>query len=166
MKNKTNIVLIGLMGAGKTTVGKRLSALLGMAFTDCDENIERSFGKISDLFLKGEQHFRDLESRIVKSLSMLDNIIISTGGGVVLRPENMEALRKKGVVFYLKRPVKDIIKTVDLADRPLVRDNPEKLYKILEEREPLYMKYSDHIVDASDVKNAVMSIKSIWDKIS
>lgn len=166
MKNKTNIVLIGLMGAGKTTVGKRLSALLGMAFTDCDENIERSFGKISDLFLKGEQHFRDLESRIVKSLSMLDNIIISTGGGVVLRPENMEALRKKGVVFYLKRPVEDIIKTVDLADRPLVRDDPEKLYKILAEREHLYLKYSDHIIDSMDVKKAVMSIRSIWDKIS
>ncbi|MGI6621624.1 MAG: shikimate kinase [Clostridiaceae bacterium] len=166
MKTKTNIVLIGLMGSGKTTVGKKLASVLGMSFTDSDENIERSFGKISELFLKGEQHFRDIESKMVKCLSSLNNIIISTGGGVVLRPENMEALRKKGVVFYLKRPVEDIIESVDPADRPLIKDDPKALYRLFEEREPLYNKYCDYTIDATDIKNAIISIKSIWDKIS
>lgn len=166
MKSKTNIVLIGLMGVGKTTIGKRLASILDMSFTDSDENIERSFGKISDLFQEGEQHFRDLESKMIKCLSSLDNIIVSTGGGVVLRPENMEALRRKGVIFYLKRPVEDIVEAVDTKNRPLIKDNPEVLYKLFEEREPLYIKYSDYTIDVTDIKNAVISIKSIWDKIS
>lgn len=166
MKNKTNIVLIGLMGVGKTTIGKILSSMLDMQFTDCDENIERNFGRISDLFLKGEQHFRDIESKIVKCVSALDNVIISTGGGVVLRPENMEALKRKGVVFYLKRPVEDIIKSVDPSGRPLIKEGPEALYRLFEERDPLYNKYCDHVIDVTDINHAAISIKSIWDKIS
>lgn len=163
---KTNIILIGLMGVGKTTIGKKLASVLDMSFTDSDENIERSFGKISDLFLEGEQHFRDLESKMIRCLSSLDNIIMSTGGGVVLRPENMEALSRKGIIFYLKRSVEDIIKAVDTKDRPLIKDNPEALYRLFEEREPLYKKYCDYAIDATDIKNAVLSIKAIWDKIS
>lgn len=166
MKKKTNIVLIGLMGAGKTTIGKRLASALDMHFVDVDENIERNFGKISDLFKKGEQHFRELESEMVKRISTLDDVIISTGGGVVLRPGNMEALREKGVVFYLRRPVEEIIRTIDPTNRPLIRDDPEALYRLAEEREPLYIKFSDHIIDTSDMDKAVSSILSVWDKIS
>ena len=166
MKKKINIVLIGLMGAGKTTVGKKLASVLGMPFVDVDENIERNFGKISDLFKKGEQHFRDLESQMVKRISALDHVVISTGGGVVLRAENMEALKEKGVVFYLKRPVEDIIKTIDPTDRPLIRDNPAKLYRLADERESLYIMYSDYTIDASNIDKAISSILSVWDKIS
>ncbi len=163
---KTNIVLIGLMGVGKTTIGKRLSSVLDMSFTDSDENIEKSFGKISDLFLEGEQKFRDCESKIIRCLSSLENIIISTGGGVVLRPENMEALRRKGVIFYLKRPIEDILLSVNTKVRPLIKDNPEALYQLLEERDPLYSKYCDYVINTTDIKSAVLSIKAIWDKIS
>ncbi|MGI6085055.1 MAG: shikimate kinase [Acetivibrionales bacterium] len=163
---KTNIVLIGLMGAGKTTIGKKLSALLDMPFTDSDENIEKNYGSISDLFSIGEGHFRDIESKIIKSMSGLEDIIMSTGGGVVLRPSNMEALKQKGVVFYIKRSVEDILKTVETDTRPLISNNPEALFRLSEEREPLYNKYCDYIIDASDINKAVETIISIWTKIS
>ncbi|NLE25572.1 MAG: shikimate kinase [Clostridiaceae bacterium] len=163
---KTNIVLIGLMGAGKTTIGKILSAQLDMPFTDCDENIEKSYGNISDLFNKGENYFRDLESKMILRMAALDGVIMSTGGGVVLRPENMDVLKEKGVIFYIKRSVEDILKTVDPDTRPLIRNNPETLYKISAEREHLYNNYSDHVIDGSDINTAIKTIKSIWTKIS
>lgn len=163
---KTNIVLIGLMGAGKTTIGKKLSALLNMPFADSDENIEKNYGSISDLFLIGEDHFRDIESKIIKSMSSLDGVIMSTGGGVILRPSNIKALKHKGVIFYIKRSVEDILKTVETETRPLIKNNPEALYKLSEGREPLYNKYCDYVIDASDINNAVKTINSIWTKIS
>lgn len=163
---KTNIVLIGLMGAGKTTIGKRLAALLDMPFTDSDENIEKSYGSINDLFKPGEEHFRDIESKMIKSMAALDGVIMSTGGGVVLRSENMEALKEKGVIFYIKRPVEEILKSAETATRPLIKNNPEALYKISEEREPLYRKYCDYVIDGTDMEKAVKTICSIWSKIS
>lgn len=163
---KTNIVLIGLMGAGKTTIGKSLSSLLNMSFTDSDENIERSYGKINDLFNIGEDYFRNLESKMIINMASLDGVIMSTGGGVVLRPSNMEALKDKGVIFYIKRSVEDILKTVEIDTRPLLKNNPEALFKISEEREPLYNKYCDYVIDGSDINKAIKTINSIWTKIS
>ncbi len=163
---KTNIVLIGLMGVGKTTIGKSLSAFLNMPFTDSDENIERSYGKINDLFNIGEDYFRNLESKMILSMSSLDGVIMSTGGGVVLRPSNMEVLKDKGVIFYIKRSVEDILKTVETDTRPLLKNNLEALYKISEEREPLYNKYCDYVIDGSDINKAIKTINSIWTKIS
>ncbi|NLL68171.1 MAG: shikimate kinase [Clostridiaceae bacterium] len=163
---KTNIVLIGLMGVGKTTIGKGLSALLNMPFTDSDENIEKNYGKISDLFAISEEHFRDLESKIIKSMATLDGVIMSTGGGVVLRTSNMDELKNKGVIFYLTRPVDEILKTVETDIRPLLKNNPDALYELAEKREPLYKKYCDYVIDASDINNAIKTIKSIWTKIS
>jgi shikimate kinase len=163
---KTNIVLIGLMGAGKTTIGKKLAALLDMPFTDSDENIEKTYGNISDLFSKGEDYFRNLETKMILSMGTLDGVIMSTGGGVVLRPENMKTLKEKGIIFYIKRSVDDILKTVETDTRPLLKNNPEALYRISEEREYLYNKYCDYVIDGSDIKKAVKTIKSIWTKIS
>lgn len=163
---KTNIVLIGLMGAGKTTIGKRLAALLNMPFTDSDENIEKRYGSINDLFKIGEDYFRDIESKIIQSMAALDGVIMSTGGGVVLRPENMKVLKEKGVIFYIKRTVADILKDVKTDTRPLLKSNPEALYKISEEREPLYHKYCDFVIDGTDMDKAIKRICSIWSKIS
>ncbi|NLX64434.1 MAG: shikimate kinase [Clostridiaceae bacterium] len=163
---KTNIVLIGLMGAGKTTIGKKLAELLTMPFTDSDENIEKRYGSINDLFRKGEEYFRNIESKVIQSMAVLDGVIMSTGGGVVLRPENMEVLKKKGVIFYIKRPVDEILKTVETDTRPLLKNNPEALYKISEQREHLYQKYCDYVIDGTDIEKAVKTICSIWSKIS
>jgi len=163
---KTNIVLIGLMGAGKTTIGKTLAALLDMPFTDSDENIEKTYGSINELFRKGEDYFRDLESKMILCMSTLDGVIMSTGGGVVLRPENINVLKQKGVIFYIKRPVEDILRTVETDTRPLLKDNPDALYKISLEREYLYNMYCDYVIDATDIEDAIKTICSIWTKIS
>ena len=163
---KTNIVLIGLMGAGKTTIGKTLSALLDMPFTDSDENIEKTYGNISDLFSKGEDYFRNIETKMIQSMATLDGVIMSTGGGVILRPENMKALKEKGVIFYIKRSVEDILKTVEAETRPLLKNNPDALYRNSEEREFLYNKYCDYVIDGSDIEKAAKTIRSIWTKIS
>lgn len=159
---KTNIVLIGLMGVGKTTIGKNLAALLDMPFIDSDENIEKSYGSIDELFNKGEDYFRNLEGKIILSMANLDGVIMSTGGGVVLRRGNMEALKEKGLIFYIKRPIEDILKTVNTDTRPLLKNNPNALYKISKEREPLYNKYCDYVIDGSDINKAIKRINSIW----
>lgn len=158
---KTNIVLIGLTGCGKSTIGKKLSSILNMPFFDTDKYIEEHYGSIESLFKKGEEHFRDIESEAVEIISKRSNAIISTGGGVVLRRENMEALKNNGIVFYLVRPLEEIIRTLDTGTRPLLKNGTEALYKLHEQRKGLYMLYSDHIIDASDIDKAVNEIISI-----
>ena len=93
---KTNIVLIGLMGAGKTTIGKILSAQLDMPFTDCDENIEKSYGNISDLFNKGENYFRDGKQKILRMLPLM--CYMSAGEGLCLDRE-YGCAERKGCIF-------------------------------------------------------------------
>ena len=102
---KTNIVLIGLSGVGKTTIAMELSRVLNMPYIDSDTVIEEDYGSIPELFKIGEGHFRQIERKVIKLLSSLDRIIIATGGGVVLVPENIEALREKGILFYIKRSI-------------------------------------------------------------
>ncbi len=159
---KTNIVLIGLMGCGKTTIGRKLSHLLNTSFIDVDDDIEQHYGSIKNLFEKGEEYFRDLESQRVESLSMRENTVIATGGGVVLRPSNMDALKKNGIVFYLKRSLDEIIETLDPSNRPLLSKGTEVLYQIEKEREPLYLLYSDYVIDSSDIDKAISSISAIF----
>lgn len=163
---KTNVVLIGLPGAGKTTIGKQLSAVLDMPFTDSDENIVRNYGQISELFLKGEEYFRDIENKMILRLSTLERTIISTGGGVVLNPLNIEALERTGYIFYIKRSVEDILRTTDLSNRPLLKSSSEKLYRLYEERNCLYENASDYLIDATHIRKAINTIISIWSKLS
>ena len=103
---------------------------------------------------------------MIQSMATLDGVIMSTGGGVILRPENMKALKEKGVIFYIKRSVEDILKTVEAETRPLLKNNPDALYRISEEREFLYNKYCDYVIDGSDIEKAAKTIRSIWTKIS
>ena len=119
------------MGAGTTMV--KHFQLFGYALCNSDENIEKPT-EISDLFSKGEDYFRNIETKMIQSMATLDGVIMSTGGGVILRPENMKALKEKGVIFYIKRSVEDILKTVEAETRPLLKNNPDALYRISEER--------------------------------
>ncbi len=158
-KQKQNVVLIGMPGSGKTTVGKALSEKTGREFVDTDEMIVRSHGEISRIFAEnGEAYFRTLESEAVKETSVKSGVIIATGGGAVLRQENVEALRQNGVLFFLNRPLKDIIPT---DDRPLSRDS-EALKKRFEERYDLYLDSSDYEIQIDgSVENAVLKITEI-----
>lgn len=149
---KNNLVLIGMPGCGKTTIGKFLSRKIKMEFIDVDEYIERTQGKsISDIFKNGEETFRDIESEIVDELSNNDEKVISTGGGVIKRKKNMAALSKNGVIIFVNRPLTKIMGDVDTETRPLLKDGKEKLKKLYEERFDLYKRYSDFEVlnDAS-----------------
>ena len=137
-----NLVLTGFMGTGKTTVGKLIAKKLGYRFTDTDVEIEKQEGKtISELFeLYGEDGFRDIESRVVAELGKKKNTVIATGGGVVLRKENMDNLRKNGVIVLLRTDLDTIVhRLADKTDRPLAKGKTaEELAARLASREAFY----------------------------
>ena len=140
-----NIVLTGFMGTGKTTIGKTLSRILHMKLVDIDEEIEKAQKMtINDIFSNfGEKHFRDIETATIKKFSRDSNIIISTGGGAVLKEENMEALKENSVIFCLNASAETILeRTSRSGDRPLLKvENPkEKINELLDCRRPFYKK--------------------------
>ncbi len=151
---KRNIVLIGFMGAGKTTVGKLLSKKLGRRFLDTDEIIEKKMSlAISQIFKKyGEAYFRDIESQVVKEVSASENQVISVGGGAILRDENVKTLKEKGVLIYLQVPLSELEKRLKGAqDRPLLKvENAEaQVERIFASRKKRYEEVADFIVDGS-----------------
>lgn len=161
LKNK--IVLIGMPGCGKTTIGKILSTQLNLKFYDMDEYIQETSGKtIAELFEKGEDNFRDLETQACRDLIKKNNVIISTGGGVVKRKENVDILKEDSTIIFLDRPVENIIGDVDVSKRPLLKDGKEKVLVLYKERYELYKKAADKIiVNDGTVKDVVKKIKDI-----
>lgn len=160
-----NIVLIGMPASGKSTAGKLLSKKIGYEYYDADRYLERKERmKISKIFAeKGEEYFRNLETKYLKKLSKKYRIIISTGGGAVKRQENIEILKKTGVVVFINRKVEDIAKE-NHEHRPLLQDigNISRLY---DERIELYKKYADVTVDNdSTLKVLVEKIEKILKK--
>ncbi|WP_333654172.1 shikimate kinase [Dissulfurispira sp.] len=146
-----NIVLTGFMGTGKTEVGRILSRKLGYVLVDADTEIEKEQGiTITEIFKQyGEPKFREIESNVIKRLSEIKNAVISTGGGAVLRQENMDNLRKNGVIICLTASPETILKrTSNNNDRPLLQvDNPlQKIKELLEFRKPYYEK-ADIMID-------------------
>jgi len=140
-----NIVLIGFMGTGKTVVARQLARILGMKIIDVDTEIEKSMKMtINDIFKQfGEPRFREIETEIIKQVSENKNVIISTGGGVVLKQENIDSLRNNGIIICLTAEPETILKrTSNSNDRPLLRvDNPIKRIKeLLDFRQPYYEK--------------------------
>ncbi len=138
-----NIVLIGMPGSGKTSVGKSLARMLKMHFVDTDEKLVSDTGRsIADIFAKdGEAAFRAMEASCVNDCAQMQNTVISTGGGVVLREENMKALAQNGRIVWLNRPIADIA-AMNLNDRPLVGEDTKRVYALFAAREPLYRKYA------------------------
>lgn len=146
-----NIVLTGFMGTGKTEVGRILSRKLGYVLVDADTEIEKEQGMtITEIFKQyGEPKFREIEADVIRRLSEMGNAVISTGGGAVLRQENMDNLRKNGVVICLTASPETILKrTSNNNDRPLlqVEDPLKKIKELLEFRKPYYEK-ADIMID-------------------
>ena len=156
-KMEKNIVLIGFMGCGKTSVGKRLSMALRREFVDMDDFIEkREQMTINEIFAqKGEAYFRSLEKELCSRYSVCGSKIIATGGGVVKNKENIENLKKGGIVFYLKSTPEHINENLKRDDtRPLL-NTPDKLAKIKElmaERESFYEDGCHVSVDVSNME--------------
>jgi shikimate kinase len=142
MKIDKNIVFIGTPGCGKSTVGNLVAKELHLPFCDVDVYIEKTMGKsIKDIFTKGEDYFREIESEAIREISNCSPQVISTGGGAVKIPSNMEVLSKNSVILFLNRPVDDIVKNIDISGRPLLASGAEKVYELYKERYPLYKKY-------------------------
>lgn len=146
-----NIVLTGFMGTGKTAVGRELSRLLNMKLIDVDTEIEKSQKMtINEIFRQfGEPRFREMETEMIKQVSQNNNIIISTGGGAVLRQENMDAMRENGVIICLMATPETILKrTSNNSDRPLLQvENPlRRIKELLNYRKPFYER-ADVMID-------------------
>ncbi len=143
--DKQNLVLVGMPGCGKTTLGKRLAQKRGMAFVDTDDLIREQTGTdISAIFTeRGEAGFRDIESAVIRSLESVQNTVIATGGGAILREENVNILRANGRLCFLDRPLDALVTT---ADRPL-SSNSELLRQRYNERYDLYCAAADFTVD-------------------
>ncbi len=150
VKRKSNIVLVGFMGTGKTSIGRRIASHLRMRYVDTDDVVERDTGRrISDIFAAdGEPAFRAFESAAVRKVSKLHDHVISTGGGVVLQAANMAELKRNGIIFCLTATPEEIYRRVGhQSHRPLLQ-TPDPLAQIqamLTERQPYYAE-ADHTV--------------------
>ena len=142
--------MIGMPGCGKTRIGEILAEKTGMGFIDMDASIEKDENMaVAEIFSKyGEKYFRELETKKAEELSDPDNTIISTGGGVVLFPGNMEFLKKGGKVFFIERKLSMIMEAPDMSERPLLKKNiEENLKKLYSERIERYRLYADHTIE-------------------
>lgn len=160
------------MGAGKTTVGKLLAKQLGKTFYDADHEIERRTGvTVAVIFeLEGEAGFRKREAAVIEELSQMDNIVLATGGGAVLFPENRTALQNNGHVIYLRASVNDLFKRMrNDKQRPLLQnvDIRTKLEQLYQERHPVYTAVANTIIDtgrqpATALTNQIKKIYQAW----
>ncbi|MCL1880204.1 MAG: hypothetical protein FWF71_06295 [Actinomycetia bacterium] len=145
MTKLSNVVLIGLAGSGKSSLGAALAKRLGMSFIDTDLDVEQQANMtIVELFqLHGESHFRDLETAAVKRASGCRNTVIATGGGSVLRDENIQALREHGLIVFIDRPVSIIATSIEPDGRPLLAKGTASLLQQSNTRRPLYQAAAD-----------------------
>lgn len=159
-----NIVLIGMMGSGKTTIGKIISDKLHMNFVDMDEYIEEQEGSsISEIFKSGEEHFRSIENEAAAKLSNIKHAVISTGGGIIKEKSNIEFLKKSGITFFIDRPIENIASDIEADKRPLLNGGREKLFHIFNDRYELYKRYSDIIIkNDKDIDRAADDIIKIY----
>jgi shikimate kinase len=151
-----NIVLIGYRGTGKSTVGRRLAARLGRVLVSTDaEIVKRAKRTIPEIVAQeGWEYFRDLESSICRELSSRDQLVIDTGGGAILRTENIEVLKKNGAVFWLTASVETIAKRIGGDNqRPSLTGTQscvDEIQDVLRERTPKYQAAADHMITTDD----------------
>ena len=148
----TNVYLVGLMGVGKSTIGKKLANRLGVSFVDCDHELEHRTGvTINTIFdIEGESGFRIRETRLLKELVAGQSGVVATGGGVVTQAENRALLKRSGEVIYLSAPLELLWSRLRYCkNRPLIQtENPkQRLQALLRERDPLYREVANHIIE-------------------
>ena len=147
MNEDKNIVLIGMPGSGKTTLGKQLASRLGRTFVDADDFVVQLEGKtIADMFAVSEEYFRDAETRAAQELAKRRGLVVACGGGVIKRDVNIKILKRTGVVIFLDRSPDDIVTDVDVASRPLLKDGKQKVYDLYDERIALYRAAADYTI--------------------
>ena len=165
------IFIVGPMASGKSTLGKKLAQTLEIDFLDTDNEVEKKAGaEISWIFeVEGEEGFRERERKALQKSAEKDNVVISTGGGIVTIEENRDLMIAKGKVVYLKTPIEIQLKrTENDKKRPLLsKGNKEKTLRVLkEERDPQYEEIADITINHDQQKNRNVVIDEIIDKLS
>ncbi|MBU3161192.1 shikimate kinase [Clostridium frigoris] len=162
-----NIVLIGMPGCGKSEIGEILAKRIEMDFIDVDDFIESSTSRsITDIFKNGEDGFRDIEAIAVRDITQKHHVVISTGGGVIKRYENILNLKRNGIIIYINRPIENIVSDINIEGRPLLAKNPDKISKLFEERATFYKKYCDHeVMNIRGINDVVNDIIEIYKRI-
>jgi len=170
----SNIILIGFMGSGKTTFGKWLAGSWNMSFCDTDELIETKEGRtINDIFSKeGEEYFRDLETEMIKALidervdrtlqdiALAESAVISVGGGLPVRPENRELMRRLGICVYLRTSKEELVRRLQSdTTRPLLAGGrlEKKISSLMAERKDIYESAADVILDTDNMSFEAMA---------
>src|SRR5690554_4630420 len=146
--NRRNVFLVGPMGSGKTSIGRKLAKLLKLEFVDCDHELERQTGASINLIfdVEGETGFRERETRMLEQLTAKTGVLLSTGGGAVCNPQNRRLLQSRGYVIYLKTSVANQIKRLSHdKSRPLLqaKDRVQRLNDLARVRNPLYDDIAD-----------------------
>ncbi|TFH06980.1 MAG: shikimate kinase [Nitrosomonadales bacterium] len=166
----SNILLVGMMGAGKTTIGKSLASYLNKNFIDSDHEIERRTGvNIPVIFeIEGEAGFRKREAEMLRELLKIDNMVLATGGGIILNKENRELLKQSGTVVYLRAAVNDLWhRTRFDKNRPLLQtlDLEAKLVELYDQRDPIYREIA-HIVVESGKQSVHQMVKLLAQQLA
>lgn len=163
-----NIIFVGPMGAGKTTIGKHLARQLGRTFYDSDRVIEERTGANIPLIfeLEGEEGFRRREKEIISELTNQQGIVLATGGGAILDPDNRDQMTRQGFVIYLNAPLEQLFaRTAKDKNRPLLQtaDPRKKLEEILATRDPLYREAADTVIntDGSPARSVINKILAL-----
>lgn len=161
------IFLVGPMGTGKTTIGAQLARATGYSFVDADHELEQRTGATVSLIfdIEGEVGFRERERRLIDELTSREGIVLATGGGAVLDPNNRRCLSERGFVVYLRTPVDTLVERTRYdTSRPLLRtaDPARTLREIIAAREPLYLEIADLVLDTGkfSVKQVIRRIMS------
>ena len=172
MKQSENIYLVGLMGAGKTTIGRQLARTLKIPFYDSDKAIEERTGvDIPTIFeFEGEEGFRNREQKMIQQLTEIKGIVMATGGGAILREENRKLLSENGFVIYLHCDVDKLLeRTRRDSQRPLLntQDPKERLESLFDQRKPLYTSIADFTIDTGILqsKDVVTQILDVYESI-
>ena len=160
-----SIVLVGMMGAGKSSIGRRLAGELGIVFVDADAEIEKAAGmSIPEMFdFKGEEYFRSGEARVIARLLDCGPQVLATGGGAFMNAQTRGLVRDKGVSIWLKADIEVLLRRVKRRnDRPLLRDSDpaEALTQLLEQRDPVYAE-ADLIIQSRDVPHETIMTEII-----
>ena len=167
MKHSKNLVLIGMPGSGKSTLGKIISEKLKMKFVDTDDYIEEKTNlTISDLFKNGEEYFRKIETQAIFEIIDEGIFVIAAGGGIIKKEINMAKLNSNSVIFFLNRNVNAIINNDNISNRPLIGNHKEKVFELYNERIDKYKKYCHfEIENNGNIKEAADEIINIYLKV-
>ncbi len=153
---KINIYLIGMMGSGKSTIGRILADRLNMSWIDIDESIENKGMKIPEIFEKyGEEKFREIETQVTNEVSKLTEHVVSTGGGVVLRSSNLTYMKDSGITIYLKASKATLLRNLSNGreNRPLIKNGSLELKvdNLLEQRAAKYLESAKYVIATDDL---------------